>query len=86
MPDAILANYVNSGFSVILTFSKLHISILGRLNFYIHRYIRGQNGRALGVITTEGQIWSQQRRFALKHLRHLVAESLAQQVAPESQI
>merc|ERR1712018_604485 len=41
----------------------------GRLNFYIHRYIRGKNGRALGVITTEGQVWSQQRRFALKHLK-----------------
>ena len=59
----------SGNFSVILTFSKLHITILGRLNFYIHRYIRGQNGRALGVITTEGQVWSQQRRFALKHLK-----------------
>ena len=44
---------------------------LGRFNQYIHTHIRGQNGRPLGVITTEGQVWAQQRRFALKHLRDL---------------
>ena len=56
-----------------ITRNHIHIQhcILGRFNQYIHTHIRGQNGRPLGVITTEGQVWAQQRRFALKHLRDL---------------
>ena len=33
--------------------------------------IRGTNGRSLGIINTEGNVWSEQRRFALKHLKNL---------------
>ena len=38
---------------------------------YFHNYIRGENGRNLGIINTDGQTWSNQRRFSLKQLRDL---------------
>ena len=38
---------------------------------YFHKNIRGENGRTLGIINTDGQTWSNQRRFSLKQLRDL---------------
>ena len=38
---------------------------------YFHNYIRGENGRNLGIINTDGQTWTNQRRFSLKQLRDL---------------
>lgn len=43
----------------------------GRSKSWFHRNIRGYNGRNLGIITTEGPIWKEQRRFALTNLRDL---------------
>ena len=43
----------------------------GRESSWWHSNIRGINGRNLGIITTEGQTWTTQRRFALKQLRDL---------------
>lgn len=37
-------------------------------NYYI-KNIRGHNNQCLGVISTSGSVWSQQRRFALKTLK-----------------
>ena len=36
-----------------------------------HKNVRGTNGRALGIITTDGETWTHQRRFSLKQLRDL---------------
>ena len=44
---------------------------LGRMRTWFHSHIRGDNGRHLGIINTEGQTWTNQRRFALKELRDL---------------
>ena len=38
---------------------------------YFTKNIRGDNGRRLGIINTDGQTWSNQRRFSLKQLRDL---------------
>ena len=38
---------------------------------YFHNYIRGENGRNLGIINTDGQTWTNQRRFSLKQLKDL---------------
>ena len=43
----------------------------GRMKSYFHNYIRGENGRNLGIINTDGQTWTNQRRFSLKQLRDL---------------
>ena len=42
-----------------------------RSKSWFHRNIRGYNGRNLGIITTEGPIWKEQRRFALTNLKDL---------------
>ena len=36
-----------------------------------HQNVRGDKGRNVGIINTEGEAWSHQRRFALKELRDL---------------
>ena len=38
---------------------------------YFHNYIRGENGKNLGIINTDGQTWTNQRRFSLKQLKDL---------------
>ena len=43
----------------------------GRMDFFNYKYIRGSNGHAKGILTTESHTWSTQRRFALKQLRDL---------------
>ena len=43
----------------------------GRQNAFMFHWIKGYNGNKRGIITTEGQEWSHQRRFALKELRDL---------------
>ena len=42
-----------------------------RLQTVWHRYVRGHKGRNLGIVNTSGEVWQEQRRFALKHLRDL---------------
>ena len=43
----------------------------GRILGYHDQYIRGKGGQTLGIITTAGQFWQEQRRFTLKHLKDL---------------
>ena len=43
----------------------------GRANNYLFEHIKGFNGHKRGIITTDGHVWAQQRRFALKQLRDL---------------
>ena len=43
----------------------------GRAEGYHDRNIRGKNGRSLGIVTTMGSFWQEQRRFTLKHLKDL---------------
>ena len=43
----------------------------GRPKQWFHQNIRGFDGRNLGIINTDGPIWTEQRRFALKHLRDM---------------
>ena len=38
---------------------------------FFHDYVRGENGKNLGIINTDGQQWTNQRRFSLKQLRDL---------------
>ena len=38
---------------------------------YFHNHIRGENGKNLGIINTDGQTWTNQRRFSLKQLKDL---------------
>ena len=38
---------------------------------WFHTNVRGTKGRVLGIINTEGEVWSNQRRFSLKQLRDL---------------
>lgn len=41
----------------------------GRGRSFVTRYLRADNGENKGIITTEGAVWVEQRRFALKHLK-----------------
>jgi len=43
----------------------------GRPPNFHDKYIRGKNGQSLGIVTTSGSFWQEQRRFALKHLKDL---------------
>ena len=43
----------------------------GRRKTWWHSNIRGHNGRYLGVIENDGNVWTVQRRFALKQLKDL---------------
>ena len=43
----------------------------GRSNNYHHKYVRGINGEALGLISTTGRFWQDQRRFTVKNLKNL---------------
>ena len=43
----------------------------GRADNYLFKHIKGFNGHKRGIITTDGHVWAQQRRFALKQLRDL---------------
>nr|AKH03506.1 cytochrome P450 3041B1 [Paracyclopina nana] len=43
----------------------------GRLKTWWHQNVRGNQGRNLGIINTDGTVWTEQRRFALKQLRDL---------------
>merc|ERR1719397_1762811 len=41
----------------------------GRGQGFMTRYLRSDSGRNRGIITTDGPEWTDQRRFALKHLK-----------------
>merc|ERR1719315_110442 len=41
----------------------------GRHQNIISRYLRSDNGKNKGIISTDGQDWMEQRRFTLKHLK-----------------
>ena len=43
----------------------------GRSNNYHDQYVRGKCGDKLGIITTEGHFWQEQRQSTLRHLRHV---------------
>ena len=43
----------------------------GRTNSYHNRYVRGIEGECLGIVSTMGRFWQEQRRFTLKHLKDL---------------
>ena len=43
----------------------------GRATNYHDKYIRGKNGHNLGILSTIGSFWQEQRRFTLKHLKDL---------------
>ena len=43
----------------------------GRPKHYWHEHVKGYHGRNLGIINGDGPRWTEQRRFALKHLRDL---------------
>jgi len=41
----------------------------GRNNTFVSLYLRADSGKSKGIIFTDGQEWTDQRRFALKHLK-----------------
>merc|ERR1719167_526270 len=41
----------------------------GRHTSYVSKYLRSDSGKNKGIISTDGQEWLEQRRFALKHLK-----------------
>ena len=43
----------------------------GRPKHYWHEHVKGYHGRNLGITNSDGPKWTEQRRFALKHLRDL---------------
>ena len=43
----------------------------GRLSLYRTKYVRGLGGEELGIATTMGRFWQEQRRFTMKHLKDL---------------
>ena len=43
----------------------------GRTLDYFEKYVRGDNGKTLGIIKAMGPLWQEQRRFAVKHLKDL---------------
>ena len=57
--------------NIIVKKLKKTFVFLGRGVSWWLQNIRGTNGRSLGIINTEGNVWSEQRRFALKHLKNL---------------
>ena len=57
-------------FYIKIFFQKVHY-FSGRPKQWFHQNIRGFDGRNLGIINTDGPIWTEQRRFALKHLRDM---------------
>ena len=42
-----------------------------RLNLWYFKNVRGSHGRTLGISWESGRFWSEQKRFALKHLKDL---------------
>ena len=50
--------------------NKLY-SLTGRRKTWWHLYIRGHEGRNLGIIENDGEVWTVQRRFSLKELKDL---------------
>ena len=43
----------------------------GRPKHYWHEHVKGYNGINMGITNSNGPRWTEQRRFALKHLRDL---------------
>ena len=43
----------------------------GRPKHYWHEYVKGYHGQNMGITNSDGQKWTEQRRFALKHLKNL---------------
>merc|ERR1712012_233218 len=43
----------------------------GRPKHYWHYHIKGYHGKNLGITNSDGPKWTEQRRFALKHLKDL---------------
>ena len=51
----------------------------GRPKTWWHQNVRGYRGRNLGIISTDGPTWTEQRRFSLKQLRYLILHSVETQ-------
>eukprot|EP00093_Oithona_nana_P013662 13662.XXX_526995_528524_1 [CDS] Oithona nana genome sequencing. len=75
--DKMYTLFLGSGILVVINDYKLTKELFakeefsGRSNNYLFTHIKGFHGHKRGVITTDGQVWAQQRRFALKQLRDL---------------
>ena len=57
-----------------MCFSKKNVRnfhCLGRPKHYWHYHIKGYHGKNLGITNSDGPTWTEQRRFALKHLKDL---------------
>ena len=52
-------------------FAREEFSGRGTPSKFHLNYIRGKNGQPLGIVSTTGSIWQEQRRFALRHLKDL---------------